>query len=191
MVNRLLIEFELEKLLPGWLTRPTPIITCLVENTGHHRALEKYKKTFQEKQRAVVDFDAQPLAELYATSQTELFRPGAGNYDLIFHYHLAVSQYFRSDVVAPLGASEIRRIAPQLIPAVERECCYVAHDRDGAKRVPVTVPINANSMLLIVNDELFRLKQDEYRKEKPGAELTAPVTWGAIRSHLGFLCAKA
>src|SRR5205823_4414883 len=88
VVNRVVIEEILfaAKALP--LEEKTPIITCLVEDTDHHHAMEGFKKAFQEKHQVIIDFDAKSLSELYEISDDELIIDRTAKYDVFFHYHL-------------------------------------------------------------------------------------------------------
>lgn len=189
IVNRLLIEHELEEFAKGCLVRETPIITCLIEDTGLSGAIEHYKTGFQRKHRVVIDFDAQPLADLYKISNEELISGESSKYDIVFHYHLAVTRFFNLGVIVSLDQKRLEYLASQLIPEVEKECCFVL-DKQGKPKKTI-IPVNANSVVLVINDEIFERYTSEYNQWIRGTyKLESPATWDHFRSIVEFFETK-
>ncbi len=188
VVNRLLIEHEIDECERNCLKK-TDIITCLVENTGHHRALENFKTGFQRENQVVIDFDAVPLADLYSISNEEFLGGGSSKYDIVFHYHLGVWQLFAQDVVVALDSKTVEALGRLLIPEVEHECCSVLDKRGHEQKV--IIPVNANSMVLVINTEIFNKFDDEFYRWIMGKNhLEAPRTWPHFKAILEFLNTK-
>lgn len=190
VVNRLLLEHELLYLDKQSVVRQTPIVTCLVENTGQHRALEAYKTAFQRKHQVVIDFDAVPLDQLYSISNAEFSgSTDLSKYDIVFHYHLAASRLYGLKVVARMSDKTLQKWRRSLIPEVEAECCTVVDGKGRAKRA--IAPVNANTMVLLTNDAIFRKHETEYMGWSGGLPLRAPDTWADFRRILEFMSRKA
>lgn len=187
VVNRLLIEHHITTHYRQGLRRKTPIITCLIENTGHHRALETFKHGFQREHQVVIDFDAVPLAELYNLSNEE-FEGGNSRYDIVFHYHLNVARLLARKVVADLGMPSIRRWSKLLIREVEQECCSALVEGRVRKTF---VPVNANSMVLVINQAIFDRFRDDFTNWCHGTSaLDAPSTWKQFEDIMMFMDTK-
>lgn len=191
VVNRLFIEHEVAEThsTASCLVRKTPILTCLVENTGIHEALESFKMSFQRKHRVVIDFDAVPLDQLYAISNEELVNKVSSRYDVVFHYHLGVWRFFSLGVVPSLAANTLTKFSRFLIPEVAQECCAVTDERGRARKV--VVPINANSMVLVINKALFNQFAADFNAWTRGDyDLEAPTKWSQFDAILRFFDTK-
>jgi hypothetical protein len=106
-----------------------------------------------------------------------------------FHYHLGVWRFFSLGVVASLANSTFSKFSRFLIPEVAREC-YAVIDENGRGR-KVVVPINANSMVLVISKELFRRFGAEFSSWTQGEyDLEAPVSWQHFDAILRFFDTK-
>lgn len=187
VVNRLIIEHTLRTHLPACLKRATPILTCLIENTGLHRALEEFKSGFQRSHRVVIDFDAVPLTDLYRISNDELISHTSSKYDLVFHYHLGAWRFYAAKAIWSVPLERANSLLSQLIPAVVQECCYVI----GQNATHTIIPINANSMVLVINKDLFKRYSEDFSAGPGSGEgLQAPRSWQQFKTILEYFDGK-